>query len=93
MTYIAPHFSEQYGLQLDNAVFEVEEVVVRRDLSFFAQNGENGSMVNGTVRFRVYANEDAFQNGRQPVDFISKNLDLTALRDNAFSVAAGIAFE
>lgn len=89
MKVVTSYFSENFGFTFPDACIEVEEVASRRNGTFHSQNGN----VNTMVRIRVWANEAAKNEGRQPVEQTEKLVNLeTELVNTIHTTALEVLF-
>jgi hypothetical protein len=95
MIITAPHTFEQYGLHTEQAIFEVEEVIYKKDKVFYDPDAAKGEdpHKNAMARFKVYVNPEAYSSGKQPLDNVSKFFNVQEESSlPMFEIAAQLAF-
>lgn len=69
MVAITPYTIDSFGIELPAACIEVKEVNVQKDKIYYAGNDETGAPIyrNTIVRFKVWANQAAYDSNKQPI--------------------------
>ncbi|MGY6522018.1 MAG: hypothetical protein ACXIUD_09835 [Mongoliitalea sp.] len=72
MVHITSYHSDNFGFTFPSACIEVLEVTSRKNQEFYTGEGS----ANTLVRLRIWATEQAKEQGRQPIEVIERYADL-----------------
>ena len=84
-----PHF----GLELPEACVEVKDLNTAKEKYYQAVEGETPVMKNTIVNCKVWTNEQAYLDGKQPITEIQRIVDLPeSIQNENFNNALDAAF-